>query len=84
MYNKKPYQKRQQGSNPLGSQTIFSNVYDAPFNPQKTTKYYAVIKQGDNSFITEYEARFRSEAVVVFNEEARLSGGHVEVVSVYK
>jgi hypothetical protein len=65
-------------------QTVFSKTYDAPFNPNKLIKFYAVIKQGDKSFVTEYAAKQRSEAVAIFNEEARLFGGQVEVIGVFK
>lgn len=55
---------------------------DATFNPWK--KYYSVIKIGDTSYLTEYESKFRSEAVAVFHEEARLAGGYVENIGVFK
>jgi flavodoxin len=78
---KKTYQKKQTEA---WKQTVFSNTFDAPFNPNKLIKFYAVIKQGDKSFVTEYAAKQRSEAVAIFNEEARLFGGQVEVIGVFK
>jgi hypothetical protein len=81
---KKPYQKKQQGSSPFGTQTVFSNTFEAPFNANKLTKYYGIVKVGEKSFIAEYEAKFRSEAIAVLEEEARLSGGKLETLGVYK
>lgn len=65
------------------TQIEFKNIpHDAAFNPWK--KYFSVIQIGDKSYLAEYTAKFRSEAVAVFNEEARLSGGHVTTVGVFK
>jgi hypothetical protein len=77
---KKTFRKQQEES-----QIIWKNAsYDAGFNPNKLTKYYAVINIGGKSFVTDYEAKYRREAEVIFNEEARLSGGFVEVIRAYK
>jgi hypothetical protein len=78
---KKPYQKKQKDA---WVRTVFNNFHEPAFQPNKLTKYYAVIKVKDSSYLTEYSARFRSEAVAVFEEESRLSGGQVEVIGVYK
>ena len=67
------------------SQIIWKNTTNEPaFNPHKLTKYYATIQVGNASFLTEYEAKTRSEARTIFEEEARLSGGKLEVISTYK
>jgi hypothetical protein len=81
---KKPFKKKQQGITGLGSQTVFSNTYDAPFNPNKLVKYYGIIEVGSTSYVTEYEGRFRSEAKAVLEENARLAGGKLTVIGVYK
>jgi hypothetical protein len=52
------------------------------FNPLK--RWYGIIKVGDKSFITEYESKFRSEVTAIFTEEARLAGGQLTTISVYK
>jgi hypothetical protein len=75
---KKPYKKNQD----FMKQTVFSNVHEGQFNPWK--KYYGIIKVGDKSLVAEYTAKFRSEAVAVLEEEARLSGGKLEIVGVFK
>jgi hypothetical protein len=65
------------------SQIIWKNTnHEAPFNPFRN--YFAVVKIGDKSYLTEYTAKFRSEAVAVFEEECRLSGGYVESIGVFK
>jgi hypothetical protein len=75
---KKTFRKQQEET-----QKVWKNVpHDGQFNPWNN--YYSVIKIGDKSYLTEYESKFRSEAVAVFQEEARLSGGFVETVGVYK
>jgi hypothetical protein len=77
---KKTFRKQQEES-----QIVWRNQTNEPaFNPNRLTKYYAVINIGGKSFITDYEAKYRREAEVIFNEEARLSGGFVEVVRAYK
>ncbi|MBL4951107.1 hypothetical protein JK635_02480 [Neobacillus sp. YIM B02564] len=81
---KDSYKKKQHRIAGLGKQTIFSNIYEAPFNSNKLTKYFALIRVGEKSFLTEYECRFRSEAVSIFNEKARLDNGYVEYIGVFK
>jgi hypothetical protein len=81
---KKPFKKKQQGITGLGSQTIFSNTYEAPFNPQKLTKFYGIIEVGSKSYVSEYEGRFRSEAKAALEEDARMMGGTLTTFSVYK
>jgi hypothetical protein len=67
----------------LGSQIKWkSTTHESNFNPVK--RYYAVIKQGDKSFFSEYEGKYRSEAEAIFTEESRLMGGKVEVIGVLK
>jgi hypothetical protein len=67
------------------SQIVWKSMSNEPkFNPNNLTKYYAIIKIGDHSYVTDYEAKYRMEAEVIFNEEARLSGGFVEVIRAYK
>ena len=52
------------------------------FNPIK--RYYGVIKQGERSLITEYETKLRSDAKNVFENEAKLIGGTLEYIGVFK
>jgi hypothetical protein len=59
-----------------------NTTHDAQFSPMK--KWYGVIKVGDKNFITEYESKFRSEVTALFQEEARLSGGTLTTVGVFK
>jgi hypothetical protein len=56
--------------------------HDAAFNPIK--KFYGVIKVGEKLFLTEHESKFRSETKAIFEEEARLMSGKLEVIGVYK
>jgi hypothetical protein len=81
---KKPFKKKQQGITGLGTRTVFNNFHDAPFNPQKLTKFYGIIEAGSTSFVSEYEGKFRSEAKAVLEENARLAGGKLTVIGVYK
>lgn len=77
---KKTFRKQQEET-----QIVWKNMSHEPaFNPNKLIKYYATIKVGEKSFLTEYEAKQRSEAVAIFNEEARIAGGRVELVRTYK
>jgi hypothetical protein len=77
---RKTFKKQQEES-----QIIWKSVTNEPaFNPNKLTKYYAVINIGNKSYVTDYEAKFRREAEVIFNEEARLASGYVEVIRAYK
>jgi GMP synthase-like glutamine amidotransferase len=77
---KKTFRKQQEES-----QIVWRNQTNEPaFNPNRLTKYYAVINIGGKSFVTDYEAKYRREAEVIFNEEASLAGGYVEVVRAYK
>lgn len=65
------------------SQIAWKNTtHDPKFNPFK--KYFACVKIGDKSYLYEYESKFRSEATIYFNEEARLAGGYVETIGIYK
>jgi hypothetical protein len=59
-----------------------NTTHEATFDPFQ--KYFAVIKINNKSYLTEYISQFRSEAVAIFNEEARLYGGIVETVGVFK
>jgi hypothetical protein len=75
---KKTFRKQQEES-----QIVWRNTnHDTSFNPIK--KFYGVIKVGDKLLLTEYESKFRSEVVAIFNEEARLLGGKLDVIGVYK
>lgn len=79
------FNKNQQKQNTFKKedQLVWENTpHEANFNPWKN--YYAIIKIGDKSYITEYMAKFRSEAVAIFEEESRICGGKVEVIEVYK
>ncbi|MED3562414.1 hypothetical protein [Bacillus xiapuensis] len=81
---KKPFKKKQQGITGLGTRTVFNNFHEAPFNPNKLTKWYGVISEGGKNFKYEYECKFRSEAVAFFEEKARLSSGTLATISAYK
>lgn len=69
----------------LGNQIEWKNLsYDAPFDANKLTKYYGVIKVGDKLYHTTYNAKFRSEAFAILTEDARLMGGTLDTIGVYK
>lgn len=75
---KKPYKKQQ-----VETQIEWKHVpHEAKFNPLK--RWYGVITVGDKNFITEYESKFRSEVIALFEEEARLAKGQLTAVGVYK
>ena len=75
---KKNFKKQQQET-----QIVWKNTtHEAEFSPVK--KYYGIIEVGDKSFITEYESKFRSEVMAIFNEEARLASGKLTHIGVYK
>ena len=77
------YKKKTNNSFRKEDQLVWKNTtHEVAFNPTKN--YYAVIKIKDKSYLTEYVSKFRSEAVAIFNEEARISGGFVETVGVFK
>lgn len=75
---KKQFNKRKEETQILWRNT----THESEFSPMK--KWYGVIKVGDKNFVAEYESKFRSEAVAIFDEEARLSGGSLTTVGVYK
>jgi hypothetical protein len=75
---RKTFKKQQEES-----QIVWKNTnHDASFNPIK--KFYGVIKVGESLYLTEHESKFRSETKVIFEEEARLMGGKLDVIGVYK
>lgn len=74
--------KRTNNGNNDFVQTIFANEVEKKTNPIK--KYYGLIKVGEKLYIDEYEGKFRSEALAVFNETARLMGGTLDTFSVKK
>ena len=63
-------------------QTIFSNVSEKKFNPVK--KYYGIVLVDGKEKLYRYDAKFRSEAVAVLEEEARLDHGTLLSVGVLK
>lgn len=67
-------------SNPLGKQTVFSNVHEGVFNPVR--KFYGLIDVGDKTFISHYDTKFRSHATDVFNQEAKELNGELSYVGV--
>lgn len=81
---KKQFKKQSQQTDQLGNRIEWKNVpHQAEFNP--TTNWYGIIDfDKAPSQIVEYTCRVRSEAVAVFEEEARLSGGKLGVVSAFK
>lgn len=82
MYNKN-FKKRQQVITGLGVRTVFSNRYEAPFQPNKLTKYYGIIKVGEKSYISTYEAKLRLEAQSILAEEARVIQGELAYLGVF-
>lgn len=77
---KKPFKKQQDQF----KQTVFSNTHEAQFNPNKLTKYYGVIEIGSTSFIITVDAKFRSEALAILEEESRLLSGKLTTIGVFK
>lgn len=69
-------------SNGLGTQTVFSNTVE--YKPKQVKEFYGIIETKEGSKVVEYETKFRSVAVAYFEEQARLIGGHLSTVSVYK
>jgi hypothetical protein len=75
---KKQFKKQQEET-----QIQWKNIpHEASFNPVK--RFYGIIKIGEKSFVTEYEGKYRSEVQAVLEEEARLSGGKLESIGVFK
>ena len=81
---KKPFKKQQQEISGLGTRTVFNNFHEAAFDPNRKVKYYGIIEVGNTSFVTEYQAKYRSEAKAIFEEESRLAGGKLTIIGVYK
>jgi hypothetical protein len=70
-------------SNQPFKQTVFSN--QAETKPVLEKKWYGVIDMPDGkSYLYTYTAKQRSEAVVYFEEEARLNNGVLTTVSAFK
>lgn len=64
-------------------QTIFSNQVET--KPKLERKWYGIIDFPDGtSRLYTYTTKQRSEAVVYFEEEARLNNGVLTVVSTFK
>jgi len=64
-------------------QTVFSNQVET--KPVLERKWYGVIDMPDGkSYLYTYTAKQRSEAVVYFEEEARLNNGVLTTVSAFK
>jgi hypothetical protein len=69
----------------MGTQIQWKNTqFEPPFDANKLTKYYGLIKVGDKLFHTEYAAKFRSEALAILTEDARIMGGTLDTFGVYK
>jgi hypothetical protein len=66
------------------SQIIWKNVpNDAPFNPYR--KYYAFIQIDGAEVVFDYIGKFRKEALIHFEEQARINQGKlVSGVHAYK
>ncbi|TCJ01054.1 hypothetical protein [Cytobacillus praedii] len=56
--------------------TVFNNVHEANINPVK--RFYGTISTSNGSLLVTHESISRSEAVAIFEEEARLSGGRLD------
>lgn len=78
----KKFNKKQQPQKE--TQIEWRNIpHEAKFNPTKN--WYGVVDfDKAPSVVITYTSNFRSEAVAIFNEEARLLGGKLSVVSVFK
>jgi hypothetical protein len=64
-------------------QTVFSNQVET--KPALERKWYGIIEFPDGSSrLYTYTTKQRSEAVVYFEEEARLNNGVLTVVSTFK
>lgn len=81
---KKSYKKSQQGIKGLGTQTVFNNLHEAPFNSNKLTKFYGIIEVGGKLIPYNYDGKYRTEARIYFEEIARMIGGKLDTFSVYK
>lgn len=69
--------KNNKSFNPLGTQKVFKNVpADVKFNPLKM--FYGTITTDKGSFVTTYETTTRSEAVRVFEADAKSIGGKLD------
>jgi hypothetical protein len=69
----------------MGTQIQWKNTqFEPPFDSNKLTKYYGLIKVGDKLFHTEYQAKFRSEAKSILEEDARMMGGVLDYFGTYK
>jgi hypothetical protein len=80
-FNKK---KSNQGFD-LGNKIEWKNVsYDPPFNPNKLTKFYAIIETEGSDKLYHYEGIYRSEAHQYFIEQARIDHGKFKMMSVFK
>jgi len=64
------------------TQTVFSNTAEVKFNPVK--KYYGIVLVDGKEKLYLHEGKFRSEAVAVLDEEARLDGGKLLSVGVIR
>ena len=65
------------GFNSFGARKEFKNIpVGKVFNPTK--KWFGTIQTSNGSWLVQYEGKFRSEAVAIFQEEARLVGGKLD------
>lgn len=62
--------------------TVFDNTHEAQFNPWKN--YYAIIETDGTDKVYNYTGKFRSEAKVYFEEQARIDHGKFKLMGVYK
>jgi hypothetical protein len=76
---RKTFKKQQ-----VETQILWKNMTnDAPFNPNK--KYYAFIQIDGKEYVFDYVGKSRQEALINFQEEARLNSGKlVSGVHVFK
>jgi hypothetical protein len=67
-------------------EVLVVNIIHIPvFNPNKTTKYYAIIETEGTNKLYHYEGKQRNEAREYFEEQARLDHGKlVSGIHVFK
>lgn len=69
--------KKSNNFNPFGTKKVFKNVpVEGKFDPVKT--FYGTISTENGSFLTTYQTHTRSEAVSVFEREAKVIGGTLD------
>lgn len=69
--------KKSNNFNPFGTKKVFKNVgVEGKFDPIKT--WFGTIQTENGSFLTTYQTHTRSEAVSIFEQEAKVMGGKLD------